>query len=140
MLAIMPWNYPLWEVVRFAAPALKAGNSGLLKHASNVPQSALYLDTLVERGGFPAGAFSVLLIGSKKAAAVLQDKRVKAVTLTGSEPAAREVAANAGGHAPDRAGWFYEPTLITDLHEGMRLVLEEAFGPVASLYRVSSRE
>jgi len=251
VLAVMPWNYPLWQVVRFAAPALMAGNSGLLKHASNVPQSALYLDTLFERGGFPAGAFSTLLIGSREVAAVIQDRRVKAVTLTGSEPAGREVAANAGGqikkavlelggsdpfivmpsadlekavttavtarvqnngqsciagkrfivHAdvydrfaglfaeklkalvvgdpmdaatqvgplatesgrdelaglvddavkhgatvltggriPDRPGWFYEPTLITDLHDGMRLVLEEAFGPVASLYRVESRE
>ncbi|CAN5329886.1 NADP-dependent succinic semialdehyde dehydrogenase [soil metagenome] len=251
VLAVMPWNYPLWQVVRFAAPALMAGNSGLLKHASNVPQSALYLDTLFERGGFPAGAFATLLIGSKEVAAVLQDKRVKAVTLTGSEPAGREVAANAGGqikkavlelggsdpfivmpsadiakavdvavtarvqnngqsciagkrfivhadiyeefaalfadklkalvigdpmdaatqvgplatesgrdelaelvddavkhgatilaggHTPDRAGWFYEPTLVADLHDGMRLVLEEAFGPVASLYRVTSRE
>jgi succinate-semialdehyde dehydrogenase/glutarate-semialdehyde dehydrogenase len=251
VLAVMPWNYPLWQVIRFAAPALMAGNSGLLKHASNVPQSALYLDTLFERGGFPAGAFSTLLIGSTEVAAVLQDTRVKAVTLTGSEPAGREVAANAGsqikkavlelggsdpfivmpsadiakavevavtarvqnngqsciagkrfivhadiyddfaswfasalsalvvgdpmdaatqvgplatesgrdelaelvddavahgatilagGHTPDRPGWFYEPTLITDLHDGMRIVLEEAFGPVASLYRVSSRE
>lgn len=251
VLAVMPWNYPLWQVVRFAAPALMAGNSGLLKHASNVPQSALYLDTLFSRGGFPDGAFSTLLIGSKEVAAVLQDKRVKAVTLTGSEPAGREVAANAGsqikkavlelggsdpfivmpsadiakavdvavtarvqnngqsciagkrfivhaevydkfaalfasklsalvvgdpldaatqvgplatesgrdelaelvddavlhgatvlagGHSLDRPGWFYEPTLIADLHDGMRLVLEEAFGPVASLYRVESRE
>jgi succinate-semialdehyde dehydrogenase/glutarate-semialdehyde dehydrogenase len=251
VLAVMPWNYPLWQVVRFAAPALMAGNSGLLKHASNVPQSALYLDTLFERGGFPAGAFATLLIGSKAVEAVLHDKRVKAVTLTGSEPAGREVAATAagqikkavlelggsdpfivmpsadldkavatavtarvqnngqsciagkrfivhadiydqfaalfaeklsalvvgdpmdaatqvgplateagrdelaelvddavahgatvltGGHAPDRQGWFYEPTLIADLHGEMRLVLEEAFGPVASLYRVESRE
>jgi succinate-semialdehyde dehydrogenase/glutarate-semialdehyde dehydrogenase len=251
VLAVMPWNYPLWQVVRFAAPALMAGNSGLLKHASNVPQSALYLDTLFERGGFPAGAFATLLIGSKEVAAVIQDRRVKAVTLTGSEPAGREVAANAGGqikkavlelggsdpfivmpsadiakavdvavtarvqnngqsciagkrfivhadvydefaalfaeklkalvvgdpmdaatqvgplatesgrndlaelvddavkhgatvlaggHAPDRPGWFYEPTLVADLHDGMRLVLEEAFGPVASLYRAGSRE
>lgn len=251
VLAVMPWNYPLWQVVRFAAPALMAGNSGLLKHASNVPQSALYLDTLFSRGGFPDGAFSTLLIGSREVAAVLQDRRVKAVTLTGSEPAGREVAANAGGqikkavlelggsdpfivmpsadlekavttavtarvqnngqsciagkrfivHAevydrfaalfaerlsalvvgdpmdaatqvgplatesgrddlaalvddavahgatvlagggtPDGPGWFYPPTLLADLHDGMRIVLEEAFGPVASLYRVESRE
>lgn len=251
VLAIMPWNYPLWQVVRFAAPALMAGNSGLLKHASNVPQSALYLDTLFERGGFPAGAFGTLLIGSREVAAVLEDSRVKAVTLTGSEPAGREVASTAGrqikkavlelggsdpfivmptadlekaattavtarvqnngqsciagkrfivhadvydefaglfagklselvvgdpmddatqvgplateagrdelaslvedavehgatvltgGGVPDRAGWFYPPTLIADLHDGMRLVLEEAFGPVATLYRVESRE
>ena len=251
VLAVMPWNFPLWQVVRFAAPALMAGNSGLLKHASNVPQCALYLDALFERGGFPEGAFSTILIGSGGVAAVLQDKRVKAVTLTGSELAGREVAANAGsqikkavlelggsdpfivmpsadiakavdvaatsrvqnngqsciagkrfivhadvydqfaalfaarfialvvgdptdaatqvgplatelardelaelvddavahgasvlagGHTLDRAGWFYEPTVIADLRDGMRLVLEEAFGPVASLYRVESRE
>ena len=251
VLAVMPWNFPLWQVVRFAAPALMAGNSGLLKHASNVPQTAMYLDALFTRGGFPEGAFSTLLIGSKQVAAVLQDARVKAVTLTGSEPAGREVAANAGGQikksvlelggsdpfivmpsadieravdvavtarvqnngqsciagkrfivhadvydqfaalfaeklsalivgdpmdaatqvgplatesgrdelaelvadavkhgatilaggsAPDRAGWFYNPTLVADLHDGMRLVMEEAFGPVASLYRVESRE
>jgi len=251
VLAVMPWNYPLWQVIRFAAPALMAGNSGVLKHASNVPQSALYLDTLFERGGFPAGSFATLLIGSKEVEAVLHDARVKAVTLTGSEPAGRAVASTAagqikkavlelggsdpfivmpsadleravetavtarvqnngqsciagkrfivhadvydqfaakfadklsglvvgdpmdaatqvgplateagrdelaelvddavahgatvltGGHAPDRAGWFYEPTVIADLHGEMRLVLEEAFGPVASLYRVESRE
>jgi succinate-semialdehyde dehydrogenase/glutarate-semialdehyde dehydrogenase len=251
VLAVMPWNYPLWQVIRFAAPALMAGNSGVLKHASNVPQSALYLDTLFERGGFPAGSFATLLIGSKEVEAVLHDPRVKAVTLTGSEPAGRAVASTAagqikkavlelggsdpfivmpsadldkavetavtarvqnngqsciagkrfivhsdvydrfaamfaeklsglvvgdpmdaatqvgplateagrdelaelvddavargatvltGGHAPDRAGWFYEPTVIADLHGDMRLVLEEAFGPVASLYRVESRE
>ena len=92
----MPWNYPLWQVIRFAAPALMAGNTGLLKHASNVPQSALYLDELFEKGGFPAGSFRTLLIGSREVAAVLEDSRVKAVTLTGSEPAGRSVAATAG--------------------------------------------
>ena len=66
VLAVMPWNYPLWQVIRFAAPALMAGNTGVLKHASNVPQAALYLDTLFERGGFPAGSFRTLLIGSAR--------------------------------------------------------------------------
>jgi succinate-semialdehyde dehydrogenase/glutarate-semialdehyde dehydrogenase len=92
VLAVMPWNYPLWQVVRFAAPALMAGNTGLLKHASNVPQSALYLDTLYTRGGFPEGAFGTLLIGASEVAAVIEDPRVRAVTLTGSEPAGRSVA------------------------------------------------
>lgn len=250
VLAVMPWNYPLWQVVRFAAPALMAGNTGLLKHSSNVPQSALYLDTLFERGGFPAGSFRTLLIGSREVAAVLEDRRVKAVTLTGSEPAGRSVASTAGAHikkavlelggsdpfivmpsadlegaattavkarvlnngqsciagkrfivhtdvydefaklfaekmnaltigdpleattdlgplatesgredlaelvddavgkgatvlaggsAPDGPGWFYRPTVLGDLTDEMRIVLEEAFGPVASLYRVADR-
>ena len=251
VLAVMPWNYPLWQVIRFAAPALMAGNTGLLKHASNVPQSALYLDDLFERGGFPAGSFRTLLIGSADVAAVIEDPRVKAVTLTGSEPAGRSVASIAGqsikkavlelggsdpfivmpgadlrraaetavkartsnngqsciagkrfiahtdvydefarlfgekmaalkvgdpldtdtevgplatrsgrdelaelvdnavakganvitgGTVPDAPGFFYPPTVIEDLTEDMRLVMEEAFGPVATLYRVSDRD
>ena len=94
----MPWNYPLWQVIRFAAPALMAGNSGLLKHASNVPQAALFLDTLFERAGFPVGSFRMLLIGGSEVGAVLADARVKAVTLTGSEPAGRSVASVAADH------------------------------------------
>jgi len=251
VLAVMPWNYPLWQVVRFAAPALMAGNTGLLKHASNVPQAALYLDTLFERGGFPAGSFRTLLIGSAEVAAVLEDRRVKAVTLTGSEPAGRSVAATAGaqikkavlelggsdpfivmpsadldaaatvavkarisnngqsciaakrfiahtdiydefaalfaakmnalvvgdpldpatevgpvatrsgrdelaelvddavargaqvlagGAAPAGAGYYYQPTVLAGLTDDMRIVMEEAFGPVASLYRAADRE
>jgi succinate-semialdehyde dehydrogenase/glutarate-semialdehyde dehydrogenase len=92
VLAVMPWNYPLWQVVRFAAPALMAGNAGLLKHASNVPASALYLGELYTRGGFPEGAFGTLLIGSAEVKAVVEDPRVRAITLTGSEPAGRSVA------------------------------------------------
>ncbi|MFB1294811.1 NADP-dependent succinic semialdehyde dehydrogenase [Mycobacterium sp. pW049] len=251
VLAVMPWNYPLWQVIRFAAPALMAGNTGLLKHASNVPQSALYLDELFEKGGFPVGSFRTLLIGSREVAAVIEDSRVKAVTLTGSEPAGRSVASTAGqsikkavlelggsdpfivmpsadleeaatiavkarisnngqsciagkrfivhtdvydeftrlfvtkmnalkvgdpmddatdvgplatesgrdevaelvddavvkgaevlagGSAPDRPGFYYTPTVLAGLTDDMRIVLEEAFGPVASVYRVSDRE
>jgi succinate-semialdehyde dehydrogenase/glutarate-semialdehyde dehydrogenase len=251
VLAVMPWNYPLWQVVRFAAPALMAGNTGVLKHASNVPQAALYLDTLFERGGFPVGSFRTVLIGAREVKAVIEDKRIKAVTLTGSEPAGRSVASIAGGQvkkslmelggsdpfivmpsadleaaattavkarmqnngqsciaakrflvhtevydtfaalfaekiaaltlgdpmdestdvgpvatetgrselaelvddamskgatvlvggkAPEGAGWFYEPTLVTDLTDDMRIVMEETFGPVASLYRVADRD
>lgn len=98
VLAVMPWNYPIWQVVRFAAPALMAGNAGLLKHASNVPQAALFLDTLFERAGFPVGSFRALLIGGSEVADVLADPRVKAVTLTGSEEAGRSVASIAGDH------------------------------------------
>ncbi len=250
VLAVMPWNYPLWQVIRFAAPALMAGNTGVLKHASNVPHSAMYLDTLFTRAGFPEGAFTTILTGSGPIAGLLEDRRIKAVTLTGSEPAGRAVAAQAGAHikpavmelggsdafivmpsadlekattiavnarisnngqsciagkrfvvhqdiydaflekfvakmsalqvgdpldpatnvgplatergrqeiaelvddardkgariltggnAPDMPGWFYEPTVVDELKPGMRLVMEEAFGPVASVYKVSSR-
>jgi succinate-semialdehyde dehydrogenase/glutarate-semialdehyde dehydrogenase len=251
ILAVMPWNYPLWQVVRFAAPALMAGNTGLLKHASNVPRSAIYLDDLFEKGGFPAGSFRALLIGSTEVAAVIEDDRVRAVTLTGSEPAGRAVASTAGqeikkavlelggsdpfivmpsadldaasttavkarisnngqsciagkrfivhtdvfaefaklfadkmsalvvgdpmdeatevgplatasgrdditelvddavakgaevlagGFAPDGPGWFYSPTVLAGLTDDMRLVMEETFGPVASLYEVADRD
>jgi succinate-semialdehyde dehydrogenase/glutarate-semialdehyde dehydrogenase len=96
VLAVMPWNFPLWQVVRFAAPALMAGNVGLLKHASNVPQCALYLEDLFRRAGFPDGAFTTLLIGSREVERVLRDPRVRAATLTGSEPAGQSVAAICG--------------------------------------------
>jgi succinate-semialdehyde dehydrogenase / glutarate-semialdehyde dehydrogenase len=96
VLAVMPWNFPLWQVVRFAAPALMAGNVGLLKHASNVPQCALYLEDLFSRAGFPRGCFQTLLIGSAAVEGVLRDPRVAAATLTGSEPAGRSVAAICG--------------------------------------------
>ncbi|MGG8408375.1 NADP-dependent succinic semialdehyde dehydrogenase [Streptomyces sp. 12297] len=96
VLAVMPWNFPLWQVVRFAAPALMAGNTGLLKHASNVPQTALYLGDLFHRAGFPRGCFQTLLIGSGAVEGVLRDPRVAAATLTGSEPAGRAVASVAG--------------------------------------------
>ena len=96
VLAVMPWNFPLWQVIRFAAPALMAGNVGLLKHASNVPQTALYLDELFVRAGFPAGAFQTLLVGSDAVERILTDPRVRAATLTGSEAAGRSVAAIAG--------------------------------------------
>jgi len=248
VLAVMPWNYPIWQVVRFAAPALMAGNTGLLKHASNVPQSALYLDSLFERAGFPAGSFHALLIPAGAVESVLRDPRVTAVTLTGSEPAGRSVAAIAGsevkhvvlelggsdpfivmpsadldaavatavtsrttnngqacinakrfivhvdvydafvakftdamaalrvgdptdpatdvgplataggrddlaelvddalgkgavatvgGAAGEDAGWFYPPTVLTGIQPGMRLYREEAFGPVAAVYRTA---
>src|ERR1700761_6122881 len=96
VLAVMPWNFPLWQVMRFAAPALMAGNVGLLKHASNVPQCALYLEDVFRRAGFPEGCFQTLLISSKQVEAVLRNPLVVAATLTGSEPAGRSVAAICG--------------------------------------------
>jgi succinate-semialdehyde dehydrogenase / glutarate-semialdehyde dehydrogenase len=96
VLAVMPWNFPLWQVMRFAAPALMAGNVGLLKHASNVPQTALFVQELFERAGFPAGTFQTLLVGSSKVAAILEDRRIVAATLTGSGGAGSAVASVAG--------------------------------------------
>jgi succinate-semialdehyde dehydrogenase / glutarate-semialdehyde dehydrogenase len=248
VLAIMPWNFPLWQAMRFAAPALMAGNVGLLKHASNVPQSALYLSDVIARGGFPENCFQTLLVSSSAVEAILRDPRVKAATLTGSEPAGQSVAAicgdeikpsvmelggsdpfivmpsvdleeavktavtarvqnngqsciaakrfivhtdiydafvdkfvekmqalkvgdptdpdtdvgplatesgrdeiakqvddavaagakvRLGGEVPDQPGWFYPPTVVTDITKDMALYTEEVFGPVASMYRAS---
>jgi succinate-semialdehyde dehydrogenase / glutarate-semialdehyde dehydrogenase len=249
VLAVMPWNFPLWQAVRFAAPALMAGNVGILKHASNVPQSALYLSDVIARGGFPEGCFQTLLVSSSAVERILRDPRVAAATLTGSEPAGQSVAAicgdeikptvlelggsdpfivmpsvdldeavktavtgrvqnngqsciaakrfivhtdiydafvdkfvermdglkvgdptdpntdvgplatesgrdeiakqvddavaagakiRCGGKTPDRPGWYYPPTVVTEITKDMALYTEEVFGPVASMYRAQN--
>ena len=96
ILAVMPWNFPLWQVFRFAAPALMAGNIGILKHASNVPQCALAVEAILTEAGFPQGSFQTLLIGASQVEAIINDPRVKAATLTGSEPAGASLASAAG--------------------------------------------
>ena len=96
VLAVMPWNFPFWQVFRFAAPALMAGNTGVLKHASNVPGCAMAIEDVFVQAGFPKGVFRTLLIGSRQVKAVIEHSLVRAVTLTGSTPAGKAVAAQAG--------------------------------------------
>src|SRR5258708_29137810 len=96
VLAVMPWNFPFWQVIRCAAPALMAGNVGLLKHASNVPQCALAIEGIFREAGLREGSFQTVLIGSARVAQLIEDPRVRSVTLTGSVPAGSSVAATAG--------------------------------------------
>ena len=131
VLAVMPWNFPLWQVFRFAAPALMAGNAGVLKHASNVPGSALAIEDVFRLAGFPEGLFRTLLVGSGQVAAVIGNPLVKAVTLTGSTPAGRAVAA--------KAGEMLKKTVLELGGSDPYVVLEDADIPEAAATCVTSR-
>jgi succinate-semialdehyde dehydrogenase/glutarate-semialdehyde dehydrogenase len=131
VLAVMSWNFPLWQVFRFAAPALMAGNVGLLKHASNVPGCALAIQDLWARAGAPPGVFGTLLVGSETVADLVADRRVAAVTLTGSTPAGRAVAAAAGRHL--------KPTVLELGGSDPYIVLEDADLDAAATACVTSR-
>jgi succinate-semialdehyde dehydrogenase/glutarate-semialdehyde dehydrogenase len=131
VLAVMPWNFPFWQVFRFAAPTLMAGNCGVLKHASNVPQCALAIESVFRDAGFPEGVFRTLLIGAAQVEGVIRDPRIHAVTLTGSEPAGRQVAAAAGA--------ALKPSLLELGGSDPFIVLEDADLDLAIPQAVASR-
>ena len=131
VLAVMPWNFPFWQVFRFLAPALMAGNTGVLKHASNVSGCALAIEQLVQESGFPENVFRTLLIGSKAVKAVIENPKIKAVTLTGSTPAGKSVAS--------AAGLALKKSVLELGGSDPYLILEDADIPNAALLCVTSR-
>lgn len=131
VLAVMPWNFPFWQVFRFAAPALMAGNVGILKHASNVPACALAIEEIFQQAGFPANVFRTLLIGSRQVDAILENPLVKAATLTGSNPAGQAVA--------KKAGEMLKKTVLELGGSDPYLILEDADLELAVATCVSSR-
>ncbi len=131
VLAVMPWNFPFWQVFRFLAPALMAGNTGLLKHASNVPGCALAIEELVADAGFPKNVFRTLLIGGSEVKSVIENPKVKAVTLTGSTPAGKSVAV--------AAGFVLKKTVLELGGSDPYLILEDADVKEAAELYVASR-
>ena len=131
VLAIMPWNFPLWQVYRFAGPALMAGNTGVLKHASNVPQCALAIEESFRKAGFPENIFRTLMIPARMVQQVIEDPRIHATTLTGSEPAGRQVASHSGAHL--------KKSLLELGGSDAFVVLEDADLELAAQWGVTSR-
>src|SRR5207253_1113268 len=153
VLAVMPWNFPLFQVTRFAAPGVMAGNVVLLKHASNVPQTALYAEDVFDRAGAPRGVFQTLLIGSDVVERLLRDRRIRAVTLTGSSSAGAAVAKVAGEEVKKTVlelggsdpfvvlpSADLEAAVNVGVAADMRMFREAVFGPVAQFHRVGSVE
>ncbi|NPD90410.1 MAG: NAD-dependent succinate-semialdehyde dehydrogenase [Asgard group archaeon] len=131
ILAVMPWNFPYWQVFRFAAPALMAGNTCILKHASNVPGSALIIEEVFNKAGFPENAFRTLLIGSRQVETVIENEAVKAITLTGSTPAGKAVASKAGS--------MLKKTVLELGGSDPYIILEDADNEEAVMTCVNSR-
>lgn len=131
VLAVMPWNFPFWQVFRFAAPALMAGNAGILKHASNVPGCALAIEEVFREAGFPGGLFGTVLVGGSRVARIIENPQVKAVTLTGSTPAGQAVAA--------KAGQMIKKTVLELGGSDPYVILEDADLPMAAAACAASR-
>src|SRR5207248_1661137 len=154
VLAVMPWNYPFWQVIRFAAPALMAGNAAVLKHASNVPQSALALEEVIRDAGFPEGLFRTLLLAGAPVGPVIgdpMDRQTQVGPLARGDlrdALERQVAESVrmgarvvtGGKRRGDKGFFYEPTVVADVTPDMPVFKEETFGPVAALMKVSDAD
>src|SRR5918997_1101834 len=140
VLAVMPWNFPLWQAMRFAAPALMAGNVGLLKHSSNVPQTALYMEDVLARAGFPTDVLRALVVGDPTDDAtdvgpLATESGRDGVAELVDEAVGKGANVVLGGAAPGGPGFFYPPTLLTGVTKDMSLYYEEVFGPVAVLHR-----
>src|SRR5947207_2345225 len=140
VLAVMPWNYPFWQVIRFAAPALMVGNAAVLKHASNVPQSALALEEVIRDAGFPEGLFRTLLLAGAQVGPLGRGDLRDTLERQVRESVRMGARVVTGGKRRGDKGFFYEPTVVADVTPDMPVFKEETFGPVAALMKVSDAD